>query len=126
MTLKLYLILLAGSIATSAMANTHHPQQFLKSVRGKKDEGAQIVAHFCANCHAEKPMIPLGAPRQGIDAEWRHRVEQALQALLDHTCEGINAMPPRGGCFECEDEQLILAIKSMLSPKMLKKLASQP
>ena len=122
MFIKLYPILLAGSIATSAMANSHHPQQYLKSVRGKKDEGAKIVEQFCSNCHAQKPMIPIGAPREGIDDEWKHRVEKGWTKLLQNTSEGMNAMPPRGGCFECEDEQLILAIKAMLSPKMLKVL----
>ena len=122
MLIKLYPIILAGSIATTAMANTHHPEQFLKDIRGKKDEGEQIVAHFCSNCHAQKPLIPLGAPREGIDEDWKPRVAKGLKSLLKNTSEGINAMPPRGGCFECEDEQLMLAIKAMLSPKMLKQL----
>ena len=124
MLAKLFPILMAGAVATSAMANSHHPQQFLKGIRGQKDEGALIVAHFCANCHAIKPMISIGAPRVGIDADWQTRVTQGLQMMFKHTDEGFNAMPPRGGCFECNDEQLILAIKAMLSPEMLKNLAS--
>jgi cytochrome c5 len=115
---------MAGSIATTALANSHHPQEFLKGIRGKKDEGAQIVAQFCANCHAQKPLIPIGAPREMVDTEWQSRVANGLKSLFKNTNEGINAMPPRGGCFECEDEQLILAIKAMLSPKMLKELES--
>ncbi len=122
---KLYLIILAGSVASSAMANTHHPDQYLKSIRGKKDEGEKIVAHFCSNCHAQKPLIPLGAPREGVNEEWKPRVAKGLKSLMKHTSEGVNAMPPRGGCFECEDEQLLLAIKAMLSPKMLKQLEEQ-
>lgn len=114
--------MLAGSIATSVMAGTHHPQKFLKSIRGQKNEGTQIVAHFCSNCHAKKPVIPLGAPREGVDVDWQHRVAQGMKTLFKHTNEGLNAMPPRGGCFECEDEQLVLAIKAMLSTKMLKEL----
>ena len=46
--------------------------------------------------------------------------------LLKHTEEGFNAMPPRGGCFECTDEQLLLALSEMLSERdkkiLLKKL----
>jgi cytochrome c5 len=122
MVMKLYPILLAGFIATNAMANSHHPQQFLKEIRGKKNEGAQIVAQFCSNCHAQTPLIPIGAPRQGVDAEWQARIAKGWTVLLKNTNEGINAMPPRGGCFECDDEQLILAIKAMLSPKMLQQL----
>ena len=47
-------------------ANSHHPQEFLKKIAGKKQEGRDIVEHYCATCHAEKPLIPLGAPRMGV------------------------------------------------------------
>ena len=101
-------------------AESHHPQEFLESIKGKKDEGSQIVQHFCISCHAAKPMIPLGAPRIAEEADWLPRVKMGIQSLLAHTEEGFNAMPPRGGCFECTDEQLVLAILAML-PENLKK-----
>ncbi len=95
-------------------ANSHHPQEFLQAIAGKKDEGAQIVSHFCANCHAVKPLISLGAPRAKVEADWNPRIKQGLATLLAHTEEGLNAMPPRGGCFECSDKQLRLAILALL------------
>ena len=95
-------------------AASHHPQEFLTSIQGKSDEGTQIVTHFCANCHAVKPLINLGAPRIGQKADWQIRLKQGLEKLFNHTAEGYHAMPPRGGCFECSDEQLKKAIRAML------------
>ena len=101
---------------------SHHPQEFLKSISGKKNEGEQIVQHYCANCHAAKPLIQLGAPRMGYEVDWIHRVKPGIDALFKHTDEGFNAMPARGGCFECSDKQLLLAIYALLpdSQKSLK------
>lgn len=95
-------------------AESHHPQEFLQSVRGTKNEGEQIYHHFCVNCHADKPLIALGAPRIGEENDWKLRLKQGMDILFKHTSEGLNAMPPRGGCFECTDEQLMLVIHFML------------
>ncbi|CDZ79048.1 Cytochrome c5 [Legionella massiliensis] len=100
-------------------AESHHPQEFLRSIKGSKDEGMQIVNHFCISCHGVKPLIQLGAPKVNDENEWGPRVKQGIKVLLQHTEEGVNAMPARGGCFECSDEQLDLAILAML-PESLK------
>ncbi len=110
--------ILGGLIASFSYAASHHPQDFLRSIKGTKDEGEQIVQHFCANCHAVKPLIQIGAPRIGQREDWELRVKAGAMQLLRHTAEGINAMPPRGGCFECSDEQLILAIMAMLPDEL--------
>ena len=107
---------LLANFPNYAASLTHHPQDFLVSIAGKPDEGQQIVNHFCASCHAMKPLINLGAPRIGQKSDWLLRVNQGLDVLFKHTTEGYNAMPPRGGCFECSDEQLKKAIQVLLPP----------
>lgn len=119
--LSVYLMLLSMYIIP-AHSESHHPQEFLKSISGTKDEGAQIYTHFCVNCHAEKPVIPLGAPRFGVQEDWKSRLKQGFDVLFLHTDEGLNAMPPRGGCFECTDRQLALTIISMLPKESQKSL----
>lgn len=104
-------------INSSSYSASHHPQDFLVSIQGKSDEGEQIVNHFCINCHAVKPMIQLGAPKIKQCSDWGLRIKNGLAVLFQHTNEGINNMPPRGGCFECSDEQLNLAIKALLPEK---------
>ena len=100
---------------TNLMAASHHPQTFLASIAGTPQEGQQIVQHFCASCHAPHPLIPLGAPRMGVIKDWDARLKQGTTTFMQHTDEGIGLMPPRGGCFECTDHQLLLAIQHMLS-----------
>jgi cytochrome c5 len=110
------LVWFIGSLinSTVVIAASHHPQQFLESIRNTEEEGTQIVTHFCANCHAIKPLIELGAPKMHQDCDWHLRIKQGLDGLLKHTAEGYGAMPARGGCFECSDLQLKLAILAML------------
>lgn len=95
-------------------ANSHHPQDFLNSIAGSKHEGQQIVQHYCSVCHAENPMVELGAPRIGVKSDWELRLKQGMQKIFENTSQGLNAMPARGGCFECSDEQLRKAIEAML------------
>ncbi len=118
--LSVYKLILFMFIAP-IYAESHHPQEFLKTISGTRNEGEQIYNHFCSNCHAQKPLIPLGAPRIGEKSDWNLRVKQGIDVLFKHTDEGLNAMPARGGCFECTDEQLILAIVEIV-PKEDKKV----
>lgn len=103
-----------GIVSSWVYAESHHPQDFLLSIKGTKNEGEQIYNHFCVNCHAPKPIIPLGAPRFGNKKDWDIRLKKGLTVLLKSVDEGLNAMPPRGGCFECSDEQLVLSIVTMI------------
>ncbi len=104
------------------MAGSHHPQAFLERVTGTVDEGPQIVEHFCSTCHAPNPMIPLGAPTIGVASDWRPRLDQGLERLFQHANEGLRGMPPRGGCFECTEKQLWLAIAALLPVEEQKKI----
>jgi len=100
-------------------AANHHPKIFLQKIMGDPHEGQLIVNHYCATCHAQHPLIPLGAPRQQKLEDWQPRLKQNLKQLFKHVDEGFNAMPARGGCFECTDHQLYLAILALL-PKSTK------
>jgi cytochrome c5 len=113
--------LILWAFLVPSFANSHHPEEFLNSIIDTKNEGEQIYNHFCVNCHAKKPLISLGAPRIGEKEDWSIRLKQNMKILFKHTDEGINAMPARGGCFECTDKQLLLAIIFML-PKQPQKI----
>jgi len=95
-------------------AASHNPMLFLKKIAGAPDEGQQIAEHYCLVCHATKPQIPLGAPRIGEKSDWALRIKQGFNTLYEHTEAGMPPMPPRGGCFECSDRQLKLAIMALL------------
>ncbi len=70
--------------------------------------GKQIYDDYCFSCHT--PGLS-GAPKIGDQEVWEVRLAQGKQTLLDSTINGIQpAMPPRGVCFECSDQELELAI----------------
>jgi cytochrome c5 len=56
----------------------------------------------CAVCHAQGV---AGAPKTGDAAAWAPRLEKGMEALLTTVKNGLNAMPPRGMCFDCSDEE---------------------
>lgn len=106
-------------------AAEHHPEEFLASIQGSKTAGKQIYTHFCANCHSEKPLIPVGAPTIGVKSAWAPYIEKntvngvkteenIVDQMIKTIDPGVGAMPPRGGCFECSDEDLRAAIVYML------------
>lgn len=112
--MKIYFFLVIFLAHFPVYSESHHPQDFLKQIEGDKNQGQLIYDHFCINCHAQKPLISLGAPKIGDETDWKERLKKGLGGLFNNTNEGINAMPPRGGCFECSDKQLVLAILAML------------
>lgn len=93
----------------SIYAASHHPLNWIKSLEGRKDKPQQIYQVYCKNCHDPKPLIPIGAPRIGVDKDWIGRKD-----LLKSTLMGKGMMPARGGCFECSDESLQEVIDYML------------
>lgn len=117
-SLQSFIVFVLGQLwILAAVANTHHPQDFLNEIKGSKDEGRAIYQHFCALCHDIKPQIPVGAPRAQISEDWGIRVTKGLDSLIKNTHNGLGVMPPRGGCFECTDDQLLAAIRYMLPKK---------
>lgn len=92
----------------------HSPALFVKQLEGDPDAGRKIYKEFCATCHAERPQIDIRAPRVGDKETWQALQKMGLPNLLKITINGAGAMPARGGCFECSDEQLEEAIKYII------------
>lgn len=78
---------------------------------GAKSPDDVINAH-CGACHNAGV---LGAPKSGDTAAWKERADKAggLDGLLAHAISGINAMPPKGTCATCSDDELKGAIQKM-------------
>ena len=74
------------------------------------DANARAYQSACASCHS-RPGI--GAPLTGVDADWRERREQGLDALLVHTVDGFRGMPPLGTCGLCSEDDLRELIRYM-------------
>ncbi len=68
----------------------------------------------CAVCHAAGA---AGAPKTGDVAQWAPRLEKGMDALVKSVENGLNAMPPKGMCFDCTAEDYAALIKLMAEPK---------
>lgn len=74
--------------------------------------GQSIYEKSCAVCHHDGI---AGAPRFRDEKDWQPRLlNKKIEDLVAIAIKGINAMPARGTCFECSDEDLKNAIQYML------------
>lgn len=74
--------------------------------------GEEIYSSTCLACHATGA---AGAPKLGDTKAWAPRIATGMDALLSSAINGKNAMPPRGTCANCSDEELKGAIEYMVS-----------
>lgn len=78
----------------------------------KAHPGKEIYDNYCFSCHT--PGLS-GSPKLGDVEAWAPRIAKGRDLLLQTTIEGIPpAMPPRGICMDCSDEQLSQAIDYMV------------
>ena len=71
-----------------------------------------IITKHCNACHG---VGLLGAPKIGDTAAWKERADHqgGLDGILAKAITGINAMPPKGTCVDCSDDDLKKAIQKM-------------
>ncbi|WP_432471595.1 c-type cytochrome [Amphritea sp. HPY] len=121
-----------GFLATSTMANTDNAAiaERIKPVGSVCVEGddcggasaapaaaggarsaADLYTTKCAACHTSGV---LGAPKFGT-SEWTDRAAgKGLDTLVNNAINGINAMPPRGTCADCSDDEIKSLVEYMV------------
>ncbi|SFF83565.1 c-type cytochrome [Neptunomonas qingdaonensis] len=77
---------------------------------GGARSGEEVYNASCAACHS---IGVAGAPKFGT-SEWADRGAKGIDALLKTAISGINAMPPRGTCAACSDDELQASIQHMM------------
>lgn len=90
--------------------------------------GEQVVREHCLQCH-ERGLF--GAPTFRDGPAWQAKLAEAGPAhLWQVVLNGEKAMPPRGNCHNCSDEELRAAVDYLLTeagqPPLPSDLASQP
>jgi cytochrome c5 len=82
---------------------------------GGEIDGAGIYNNVCMACHETGA---AGAPIRGDEAAWAERTEQGFATLLEHSINGIGAMPARGGNPNLSDAEMEAATAYMVEPVM--------
>jgi len=77
-----------------------------------KDAGVKRYKSMCFACHDTGAS---GAPKLGDKAVWETRIKsQSIETVYKHAIEGYKAMPAKGGCVSCSDDEIKMAVDYML------------
>lgn len=82
---------------------------------GDEIDGAGIYNRICMACHETGA---AAAPVRGDESAWAERTEQGFATLLEHSINGIGAMPARGGNPNLSDAEMEAATAYLLEPVM--------
>jgi cytochrome c5 len=78
---------------------------------GAARSGSDIYASNCIACHSSGV---AGAPILGDVAAWTARLTKGVETVYTNAINGIGAMPARGTCMDCSDDEVIAAIDHIL------------
>ena len=79
---------------------------------GEPRSGQAVYDASCNMCHGAGVG---GAPKTGDKAAWSARIAQGKDILHTHAIQGIRAMPPKGTCMSCSDDEVMSAVDFMVS-----------
>lgn len=74
-------------------------------------DGEAIYNQACMACHMTGA---AGAPIKGDNDAWGARLEQGMETLYDHSINGFNAMPAKGGNMSLSDNDVKAAVDFMV------------
>lgn len=74
-------------------------------------DGADIYQSSCLACHSAGVM---GAPKVGDTAAWNDLLAKGFDTVVANAINGINAMPPRGTCASCSDDEIRATVQYMI------------
>jgi len=75
-------------------------------------DGATVYNTKCMACHATGA---AGAPVKGDAGQWASRIAQGNETLYTHAIQGFNAMPAKGTCMDCSDDEIKAAVDFMIT-----------
>jgi cytochrome c5 len=75
-------------------------------------DGQKTYQTYCQACHATGA---ANAPKLGDKEAWAPRIATGMDTMLAVATKGKGAMPPKGTCMSCSDEELKAAIEYMVS-----------
>ncbi len=74
--------------------------------------GEEVFNSACVACHASGAP---GIPQKGDVAAWAPRIAEGKEALYNSVLNGKNAMPPRGLCMDCNEDEIRAAVDYIIS-----------
>lgn len=97
---------------TTAAENTKPEINPASTKSPQEEQGKATYEQYCSICHRDGL---AGAPKYHDAKDWQPRLDKkTIDDLVASANKGLNAMPIKGTCSECSDEDLKNAIQYML------------
>jgi len=78
---------------------------------GAARSGEDVYKATCATCHGTRA---AGAPKFGDAGAWGPRIGKGVDTLYTHAINGFNAMPAKGLCMDCSEDEVKAAVDYMV------------
>ncbi|ARG96555.1 c-type cytochrome [Legionella micdadei] len=104
-----------GEIHIASQSTPSSTQRLIQTgseTNTKETLGQATYQQYCSTCHRDGV---AGAPKFRDKADWQPRLDKkTLDELVASAIKGLNAMPMKGTCMQCNDEEIKNAIQYML------------
>ena len=111
-----------GTMASSAVSDMAAVEEGADIEPASTDTLAvEVASEFDAeaayqmSCNACHGTGAAGAPMLGDSGAWELRLDKGMEALLANVVNGVGAMPARGICMTCSDDDLKAIVDYMLA-----------
>ncbi len=102
------LAVMSGSLS----ADTSKPVAMQLAQLSENFDVERVYMQSCWACHNSGA---AGAPKVGDAAAWAPRVAKGIDVLVANSIAGINAMPAKGMCFTCTNDDLKALVEYMVA-----------
>lgn len=104
-----------GNVRVEGQSAVTTPEVSASKPAVKKLPGQEVYENHCTVCHENGI---AGAPKFRDATDWNPRLaKQNLDELVATAIKGLNAMPAKGTCTECSEEDIKNAVQYMLPKK---------
>ncbi|MEM8593932.1 MAG: c-type cytochrome [Pseudomonadota bacterium] len=79
---------------------------------GEPRPGGEVYETACAGCHTTGA---AGAPKLGDVGAWASRMSKGKSSLYSNAINGVGAMPAKGACASCSDDEIKVAVDFMIT-----------
>jgi cytochrome c5 len=101
-----------GKVRIEKSPSETNKTEQIKTTSTQKRSGQDIYEQYCIICHRDGL---AGAPKFQNESEWKPRLAgKTIDEIVQIAITGLNAMPPKGTCMDCSDEELKTTIQYML------------
>ncbi|HHF7372749.1 c-type cytochrome [Legionella bozemanae] len=99
-------------VGTVTVQGQAQDNKAMSNAATKTEPGQETYQQYCIVCHRDGL---AGAPKFRNEQDWKPRLSgRELNDLLASSIKGLNAMPSKGTCIKCSDDDLKAAISYML------------